>query len=105
MAEMTDTEFERLLGRLLPLLNTMVTEAVERATSIQPVTAHSADIISTDDAVANVATADNPSATIPVTRATGASAGDRCVVLFVQGGRAFALGTIPQTPNNSQGSV
>lgn len=96
MAEMSDAEFQRLLGRLMPLVNAMITEAVRAATKRTPVmTAQAADIIDTDGAEITLATSDDPSGAVPATRATTATQGQRCVVLFVPGGGAFAIGMIP----------
>jgi hypothetical protein len=97
----TPDEIEELWGAFWPRIAAVIGEAVERATSMQSTTAHAADIVSIDEAVALVAMPDNPSNPIPVTRATGAGPGDRCVVVFVPGGRAFALGSIPMSPNPS----
>lgn len=105
LSDLSDADFERLLTRLWPLIASAITETVERAANRQTVTAHAANITSVDGAVAEVLTPDNPSTAIPVTRATGAGAGDRCVVLFLPGGRAFALGSIPATPNDPNPGV
>lgn len=96
MSEMSDAEFERLLGRLMPLVNTMVTAAVRAAVARAPVmTAQPADIIDIDGAEITVATSADPSGTVPATRATTATQGQRCLLLYVPGGGAFALGLIP----------
>jgi hypothetical protein len=100
---LTAAQLEQVRAMFVDMLDDAITAAVSRIASHQPVTAHAGTIINVDGALATVNTADGGQ--VFVTRATGATEGERCVVLFVQDGRGFALGEIPQVPNDSQGPV
>lgn len=96
-------QLDQIRAEIAAYVDDAITAVVRQIAGHQPVTAHAGTIVNVDGAVCTVNTPDGGQ--VFVTRATGATEGERCVVLYLQDGRGFALGEIPQVPNDSQGPV